>query len=70
MKYFEKYASNTFAGMIGCDRKVSAKIAYFGDSITQGIGTKENSYRMKKDAEYGLMPYTNLLKKIMYCNRL
>ncbi|MEE1043346.1 MAG: SGNH/GDSL hydrolase family protein [Clostridia bacterium] len=33
-----------FAGMVGCDRKVKAKIAYFGDSITQGIGTKPNSY--------------------------
>lgn len=33
-----------FAGMIGCDRKVKGKIAYLGDSITQGIGTKPNSY--------------------------
>lgn len=33
-----------FASMIGCDRAVSEKIGYFGDSITQGIGTKENSY--------------------------
>ncbi len=33
-----------FAGMIGCDRKVKSKVAYFGDSITQGIGTKPNSY--------------------------
>lgn len=33
-----------FAGMIGCDRKVKGKIAYIGDSITQGIGTKKNSY--------------------------
>ena len=33
-----------FAGMIGCDRKVKGKIAYIGDSITQGIGTKPNSY--------------------------
>ncbi len=33
-----------FAGMIGCDRKVKGKIAYIGDSITQGIGVKENSY--------------------------
>ena len=33
-----------FASMIGCDRKVTWKIGYFGDSITQGIGTKENSY--------------------------
>lgn len=33
-----------FAGMIGCDRQVKARIAYLGDSITQGIGTKLNSY--------------------------
>lgn len=33
-----------FAGMIGCDRKVEGKIAYLGDSITQGIGPKANSY--------------------------
>lgn len=33
-----------FAGMVGCDRKIKAKIAYLGDSITQGIGTKPNSY--------------------------
>ena len=33
------------AGMIGCDRKVAGKIVYFGDSITQGIGTKPNSYK-------------------------
>ena len=33
-----------FAAMIGCDKKVKSKIAYLGDSITQGIGTKPNSY--------------------------
>jgi len=33
-----------FPGMIGCDRKVKARVAYFGDSITQGIGAKPNSY--------------------------
>lgn len=33
-----------FAGMIGCDRSVKGKIAYLGDSITQGIGTAANSY--------------------------
>ena len=33
-----------FAGMIGCDRNVKARVAYIGDSITQGIGTKENAY--------------------------
>lgn len=33
-----------FAGMIGCSRKVKARIAYLGDSITQGIGTPLNSY--------------------------
>jgi len=31
-------------GMIGCDRKVAAKVGYIGDSITQGIGTPRNSY--------------------------
>lgn len=33
-----------FAGMIGCDRQTKERIAYLGDSITQGIGTKPNSY--------------------------
>ena len=33
-----------FAGMIGVERKVKARVAYFGDSITQGIGTPINSY--------------------------
>lgn len=33
-----------FAGMIGCDRKVKGRVAYLGDSITQGIGTAANSY--------------------------
>ena len=40
-----KYSKQVpFASMIGCDRKVKAKIAYFGDSITQGLGTQINSY--------------------------
>lgn len=30
--------------MIGCNRFVKLKIGYFGDSITQGIGTEINSY--------------------------
>lgn len=33
-----------FASMVGCDRKVKGKIAYLGDSITQGIGTPKNAY--------------------------
>ena len=33
-----------FAGMIGCDRPVDARIGYLGDSITQGIGAAKNSY--------------------------
>lgn len=31
-------------GMVGCARKVAARIGYFGDSITQGIGTAPNAY--------------------------
>lgn len=31
-------------GMIGCDRKVNRRIAFLGDSITQGIGPAMNSY--------------------------
>jgi len=30
--------------MIGCDRKVSQKIGFLGDSITQGCGTEDDSY--------------------------
>lgn len=33
-----------FPSMIGCDREVKGRIAFFGDSITQGIGTPNNSY--------------------------
>ena len=33
------------AGMVGCDRKVKARIGFWGDSITQGIGTALNSYK-------------------------
>ncbi len=33
-----------FPSMIGCDRRVSQKIGFLGDSITQGIGTGVNSY--------------------------
>lgn len=33
-----------FPSMIGCDRPVSKRIAFFGDSITQGIGTEVDSY--------------------------
>jgi len=33
-----------FPGMIGCDRKVQKKVAFMGDSITQGIGTPVNAY--------------------------
>ena len=31
-------------GMIGCDRKVRKRVAFIGDSITQGIGTPVNGY--------------------------
>ena len=31
-------------GMIGCDRPVERRVAFLGDSITQGIGTVPNSY--------------------------
>ena len=40
-RYFKQMP---FAGMIGCDRPVKKRIAYLGDSITQGIGTPINSY--------------------------
>lgn len=33
-----------FPSMIGCDRAVSRRIAFLGDSITQGIGTEVDSY--------------------------
>lgn len=32
-------------GMVGCDRPVKKRIAFLGDSITQGIGTTPNSYK-------------------------
>lgn len=31
-------------GMIGCDRPVKERIGFWGDSITQGIGSTPNSY--------------------------
>lgn len=33
-----------FLGMLGCDREVEARICFWGDSITQGIGTEYDSY--------------------------
>jgi len=33
-----------FPSMIGCQRHVKRRIAFWGDSITQGIGTAKNSY--------------------------
>lgn len=33
-----------FASMVGCTRPVKQRIAYWGDSITQGCGTEYNSY--------------------------
>ena len=33
-----------FLGMLGCDRPVKRRIVFWGDSITQGIGTECNSY--------------------------
>lgn len=33
-----------FVGMLGCLRNTVKKIAFLGDSITQGIGTENNSY--------------------------
>lgn len=33
-----------FVGMVGCDRKVKARVGFLGDSITQGIGVQYNSY--------------------------
>ena len=33
-----------FASMIGCDRKIEKRVAYLGDSITQGIGVPTNCY--------------------------
>ena len=33
-----------FPSMIGCDRPVNHRVAYFGDSITQGIGVPVGAY--------------------------
>lgn len=33
-----------FLSMLGCERQVKTRVAFLGDSITQGIGTPENSY--------------------------
>lgn len=43
----EKWNWNTelpFPSMVGCNRKVKAKLGFIGDSITQGCGTYANSY--------------------------
>ena len=42
---WEYSRSMPLAAMVGCKRKPKNKIAYLGDSITQGIGTKPNSYK-------------------------
>ncbi len=41
---WEPSTDHPFPSMIGCDRAVSLRIAFMGDSITQGIGTEHNSY--------------------------
>jgi len=41
-KYFKEMP---FVGMVGCDRKVKARVGFLGDSITQGIGVEYNSYK-------------------------
>ena len=33
-----------FPSMVGCKRQVKKKIAFFGDSITEGLGTVANTY--------------------------
>ena len=33
------------ACMVGCDRPVKKRVGFIGDSITQGIGTPNNSYK-------------------------
>lgn len=33
-----------FAAMVGCERKTESRICFWGDSITQGVGTEGNSY--------------------------
>ena len=41
-----RYCRNSpLACMIGCDRKPEKRIGFIGDSITQGIGTPNNSYK-------------------------
>ena len=42
-KWFDS-ARVPFLGMLGCDRPVKRRIVFWGDSITQGIGTERNSY--------------------------
>ncbi len=36
--------NHPISSMIGCDRNVKMKIGFIGDSITQGLGTENNSY--------------------------
>lgn len=41
-----EYCNKTpVVSLIGCDRKAKKRIAFFGDSITQGIGAGYNSYK-------------------------
>ncbi len=42
---WKKNVNMPVAHMIGCDRKVKKKVAFLGDSITQGIGVEPNSYK-------------------------
>lgn len=41
---FVRSTDQPFASMIGCDRRVTTRLSFLGDSITQGIGTPFNSY--------------------------
>lgn len=49
--------------LVACDRQVSKSIAFIGDSITQGIGTKNNSY-----AHWNAMLAKRLGDKLSYWN--
>ena len=50
-------------GMVGCARKVDKKVGFFGDSITQGIGTEPNAY-----AHWNAVAANALGEKYACCN--
>lgn len=55
-----------FPAMVGVDRKVSKKVAFIGDSITQGCGTPVNAYSHWNAVLSAMLPKENAYWNLGY----